>query len=494
MPAPANTAGDPCDLTIRQAAAALRDGALSALTLTDAVLARAAATQPTLNAYITLTPDAARADARRADDELAAGHDRGPLHGIPIGLKDLIDLAGVPNTAGSRVFRDRVSSSDAHVVTLLRQAGAVITGKCNMHEMAMGGTNANPHFGDVRNPWNLDHVPGGSSGGSAAAVAAGACLAALGTDTAGSIRGPASLCGLVGVKPTYGLVSRRGVQPTSWSLDHIGPLARTVQDAVLVLNAIAAYDPHDPASADRPHEDFTRDLGRGVAGLRIGVPRDPLWLDVQPQVASACEAALDVLRDLGCHVQDVQLPRLAAAGRPSIFLAEAAAYHATNLARRPHDFAPDVLARLRQGAATPATTYLNDQRNRRKLIAEARDAFQQVDILLSPATPTPAPRRSEGDPDYQLSRLAQYYNLTGIPAASIPAGFSRDGLPIGCMIGAGHFQEATLCRLAAAYEAATGWESHRPPPSPRPRPHPGPSPTLDPSGRPSAPEPAGPPA
>ena len=301
----------PSDLTIRQAADALRDGSLTCLALTESVLQRIAATEPKLNTYITVTADAAREEAAAADVELRAGRDRGPLHGIPFALKDLIDTAGVRTTAGSALFRDRVPHEDAFVTGKLKRAGIVLTGKLGLHEFAFGTTSTNPHFGSIRNPWNLDHVPGGSSGGAAAAIAVGSTLGALGSDSGGSIRIPASLCGVVGLMATYGRVSRSGVLPLSWSLDHVGPLAKTVEDAALILNAIAGPDPADPSSADEPVDDYTSALGRDLRGLRIGLLRDPLWHDCDDEVVTACETAVDVLREQGAIVSEVELPLLA---------------------------------------------------------------------------------------------------------------------------------------------------------------------------------------
>ena len=455
-------ASEPFTLTIREAGAALRDGTLSAVTLTESVLGRIEATEPALNAYITVTAERARADAVSAEAELRAGRDRGPLHGIPFALKDLYDTAGIRTTAGSSFLRERVPEEDALVVTKLTEAGMVLTGKLGLHEFAFGTSSLNPHHGDVHNPWDPGRIPGGSSGGSGAAIAAGSCLGTLGTDTGGSIRIPASLCGVVGLMPTYGRVSRRGVLPLCWTLDHVGPLAKTVEDAALILNAIAGHDPDDPGSADLPVDDYTSALGRDLQGIRVGVPRDPFWLDCGDDVAAACETALETLRGLGATLSEVELPLEASAGRLSIIWTEAAAYHHERLRDSPQGFGEDVRTALEGGHAIPATTYINDQRLRRKLIDEASAVLQQVDVLVSPTTPATAPPISVGDPRRRLARYTHHYDVTGIPAISLPCGFDAAGLPIGLMIGARHFDEVTMCRVAHAYEQATDWHKRRP--------------------------------
>ena len=458
----------PTLLSIRALGAELRAGRLSAGALVEATLARIGETEPRLNAYITVTADHARRQAEAADEELAAGRDRGPLHGIPVALKDLVDTAGIPTTGGSGFLRRRIPAADAAIVERLAEAGAVLPGKLNLHEFAFGTTSANPHFGAVRNPWNTERSPGGSSGGSAAAVAVGSAAAAIGSDTGGSIRIPAALCGVVGLMPTYGRVSRRGVLPLSWSLDHVGPLARSVEDAALVLNATAGYDPGDPGSARRPPGDATADLGRGVGGLVVGLPRDPLWMEVEEPVRAACEEAVERLRSLGAEVREVEMPLLAEMRRMErgrfhrALLAEAGAYHARWLRERPEDYGADVRASLEAVTRVSATTYINAQRMRRLLIEETRDVLSEVDALVSPTTECTAPTIAEGDLRARLARLTAPYDVTGIPAISVPCGVDPGGLPIGLMIGARHFDEATLCRVAHAYEQATPWHRRRP--------------------------------
>ena len=456
-------------LSIREAGAELRAGRLTASALTEATLARVEETESQLNAYITVTAEHARTQAQAADHELAAGRDRGPLHGIPVALKDLIDTAGIATTGGSGFLRERVPDHDAAVVTRLAEAGAVLPGKLNLHEFAFGTTSANPHYGPVHNPWDTTRSPGGSSGGSAAAVAVGSAMAALGSDTGGSIRIPAALCGVVGLMGTYGRVSRRGVLPLSWSLDHVGPLARSVEDAALVLNAIAGHDPADPGSADEPVPDATAELGRDLRGLVVGLPRDPLWLDVEQPVRDACERAVEELRALGTEVREVELPLLAEMRRMErgrfhrALLSEAGAYHARWLREHPEGYGEDVRATLEIVSLVPATTYINAQRMRRLAIEESHALLTEVDVLVSPTTEHTAPTIADGDPTARLVRLTAPYDVTGIPAISVPCGFDADGLPIGLMIGARHFDEVTLCRVAHAYEQATEWHGRRPP-------------------------------
>ena len=451
----------PHDLTIAEAGAALRSGSLTCAALTESVLERIEQTEPQLNAYITVTAELARAQAARLDDELRGGRSRGPLHGIPIGLKDLVDTAGIATTGGSGFLRNRVPDRDAAVWTKLQEAGAVLPGKLNLHEFAFGTTSRNPHYGAVCNPWDTERSPGGSSGGSGAAVAAGSALAAIGSDTGGSIRIPAALCGVAGLMGTYGRVSRAGVLPLSWTLDHVGPLARTVEDAALVLNAIAGYDAQDPGSADRPVDDAAALLGEGVDGITIGVPRKMLWTHCEEDVLAHCEEALDHLRRMGAAVVEVELPLQTDRGRGMTIIAEAAAYHAKWLRERRAEYG-DVLPRIEAGLAVTAVDYINDQRLRRLFIEETRTVLAEVDVLISPTTSRTAPMIADGDEEAELARLTAPYDVTGIPAISLPCGFDRNGLPIGLMIGGRHFDEATICRVAHAYEQSTDWHRMRP--------------------------------
>jgi aspartyl-tRNA(Asn)/glutamyl-tRNA(Gln) amidotransferase subunit A len=441
---------------IRVAAAALRRREVSAAALTEAALARIAERNPLINAYITVTAEAARAAARRADEELRAGIDRGPLHGIPVGVKDLFDVAGVPTTAGSPLFQGRVPSEDATAVARLRAAGAVLTGKHNTHELAYGTTTINPHTGAARNPRNPARITGGSSGGSAAAVADGMCFGALGTDSGGSIRGPAALCGVVGLKPTYGRVPLTGVVALAWSVDHAGPLARTVEDVALLLTAIAGFDPRDPTSADVPTPDYFADLERGVQGLRLGLLRAPQSVRAEPAVRAAVEKAAHRLADAGAEVVEVQAPLLAEADAVSFTImgAEAAAYHLERLRAYPEQFGADVFERLATGATLPAVDYIQAQRARALLTAQVEGWFARVDAVLLPAAARTAP---EIGPDAARQMRAypsprRPFNLTGHPAVSVPCGIDALGLPIGLQIVGRYWDETTVLRVAAAWE------------------------------------------
>lgn len=450
-------------LTIAEAGRLLRAKEVRSAELTEACLARIEEVEPSLNAFITRTPELALAAAREADAELAAGLDRGPLHGIPVAVKDLCATRGVRTTAGSAILADWVPDHDAMVVTRLREGGAVPLGKLNLHEFAYGVTSNNPHYGPVHNPWNLGCHPGGSSGGSGAAVAAGECFAAIGTDTGGSIRIPAALCGIVGLMPTYGLVSRAGVTPLSWSLDHVGPLARTVEDAALFLNEIAGFDPADPGSAHSAGFDATAELGRDIKGLRIGVPRSQS-ATVEPGVGVAFETALGLLRHLGALVVDVEIPLLDAGLRVNVLQAEAAAYHAGWLRECPEKYGADVRALLLWGTTLTAVDYINDLRVRREFTTQVRQAMEGVDVIAMPTCPAVAcPIEATGDGAYRYGALTGPWDHTGQPVISVPCGFGEGGLPVGLSFAGRPFEEALLCRVAHAYEQATPWHTQYPP-------------------------------
>jgi aspartyl-tRNA(Asn)/glutamyl-tRNA(Gln) amidotransferase subunit A len=449
-------------VTIREAADALRARRVSAVELAAAANARIGRLNPKLNAFITVTAERAMEEARQADAELAAGRDRGPLHGIPVAVKDLFATRGVRTTGGSKVYADFVPAIDAAVVERLRAAGAVMLGKLNMHEMAYGITSANPHFGPVRNPWNVEHSPGGSSGGSGAAVAAGMVYAAMGSDTGGSIRIPAAFCGVVGLKPTYGRVSRYGAMPLAYSLDHMGPLARSVRDAALVLNAIAGYDRRDPTSSRHPVVDFIPDDGCSIRRLRIGFPGNFYFDHLDPGVERAVRGVFARAQSLGAVVKPVRVPDVVAlntVGRV-ILLAEAAAVAEPHLEQR-EKFGPDVLALLDQGRLVPATDYINAQRLRRKLSREFDQLWSEVDCLIAPTTPNTAPRTGDAtvrlggrDEDVRLAttRLVRGINVLGLPALSIPCGLGASGLPIGVQIIGPAWDEALILRIGAALE------------------------------------------
>lgn len=449
-------------MTITEAADALRRRRLSAADLASAAAARIERLNPALNAFVTVTAAGALEEARHADADLAGGRDRGLLHGIPVAYKDIFATRGVRTTSGSKLFENLVPEADAAVVERLRAAGTVSLGKLNMHEMAYGITSANPHFGPVRNPWDAGRSPGGSSGGSGAAVAAGLVFAAMGSDTGGSIRIPASFCGTVGLKPTYGRVSRRGAQPLAWSLDHMGPLARSVRDAALVLNAIAGHDPRDPASARRSTVDFVPDEGCSIHRLRVGFPEGFFFDHLDPDVESSVRGAIARAGSLGAEIVPVWAPdmeALNATGRV-ILLAEASALLEPHLGKR-EDFGADVLTLLDQGRLLPATDYIHAQRLRRKLRAEFDQVWKHCDCILTPTTPMTAPRIGEitvrlggRDEDVRLAatRLVRSINVLGLPALSIPCGLSTSGMPIGLQIIGPAFQEALILQVGAALE------------------------------------------
>jgi aspartyl-tRNA(Asn)/glutamyl-tRNA(Gln) amidotransferase subunit A len=457
-------------LSLARAAEMIGRRELSPLELTEACLEHIDRVDPTLNAFITVTGQEAREEARQAAEEIAGGTYRGPLHGIPVALKDLFATRAVRTTAGSRIMAGQTPREDAEAVARLRAAGVVVLGKLNLHEFAFGATGVNPHYGATRNPWDTSRIAGGSSSGSAAAVASGECFAALGTDTGGSIRIPAALCGVVGLKPTYGRVSLRGVVPLSPSLDHVGPLTRTVEDAAILLGAIAGRDPLDDSTSDDPTPDYRRELGqeRGLKGWRVGVPRQHFFEDVDGEVLAAVEEAVGVLSDLGAEVREVSLPYIAetpAAAR-DIMLSEAFAYHQRWLEERPQDYGDDVRHRLEQGRRAPAGPYEEAQRLRSRIARAWRAGpFREIDLLATPATAIPAAPVAESDlrTTIALIRLTNPFNLAGLPAISVPCGFTAAGLPVGLQLAGRWFEEGSVLRAAHAYEQATGWHRHQPP-------------------------------
>jgi aspartyl-tRNA(Asn)/glutamyl-tRNA(Gln) amidotransferase subunit A len=451
-------------MTILEAARQLRARKVSSAELVDDSLRRISALNPKLNAFITVMEESSRLAARGADSELARGVDRGPLHGIPIALKDVFCTAGVRTTAGSRLFAEYVPDHDAAVVERLRAAGAVITGKTNMHELAYGITSGNPHYGAVRNPCDPGRIPGGSSGGSGAAVASGMVFAAMGSDTGGSIRIPASYCGVVGLKPSYGRVSRFGVLPLDFSLDHMGPLTRSVRDAAAVLNAIAGHDPRDDSSSRQPVENYLPAEDTSLAGVRIGVPENLGFDRVSPAVAEAFRGAVGLAAGLGARVVPVRLPdmdALNAIGR-IILLSEASAIFERKLGDRTN-FGADVFALLQQGSLISATDYVNAQRLRRLKREEFGAVWREAGFLLTPSTPITAPKIGETtveiggeceDVRLASTRFVRGMNVLGLPAISIPCGTDAAGLPIGLQIIAPEFREAALLRIAALLEQA----------------------------------------
>lgn len=454
-------------LSLCEAAELIRKGELSPLELTRACLERIERLDGRLNSFITLTAEAALQRAACAEKAVLQGEQLGPLHGIPLALKDLYETRGVRTTGGSSFFAGYAPQASATAVEKLEAAGAVLLGKLNMHEIALGLTNANPHYGPCHNPWALERVPGGSSGGSGAALAAGLCLGSLGSDTGGSIRVPASLCGVVGLKPTYGRVSLRGVMPLSWNLDHAGPLARGVQDAAVLLQMIAGYDSQDPASIDAPVDDYLGQLKDGVSGWRLALADDEFFNQAEAEVLQAVRQAAQAFAQLGAQVQAVPVPgaRQAAQANGLMVVSDAAALHRERLANHPEGFGEDVLTRLRMGAAYTSGEYALARRTQVEARRQFERFFERYDLLLAPATAIPAPPIEGPDAVAQarlLTRFTAPFNLTGLPAISLPCGFTADGLPLGLQLIAPPWAEARLLRAAYAYEQATPWHLRRP--------------------------------
>jgi aspartyl-tRNA(Asn)/glutamyl-tRNA(Gln) amidotransferase subunit A len=463
--------------TIAEVSLRIRRKEVSPVELTRQCLDRIEKLDPALNTFITVMRESALAEAQAAEAEIIRGDWRGPLHGIPVALKDIIDTAGVRTTAASELYQNRVPTEDADVVRRLRRAGAVILGKNNLHEFAYGGSSLVSFFGDVRNPRNPEHIAGGSSGGSAAAVAAGLCYAAIGTDTAGSVREPAALCGCVGLKPSYGRVSARGVIPLSWSLDHVGPLAASVGDVAIVLRAIAGYDALDVNSADIPVSNYVSVLQTRAGGLRIGIPRARFYDELDDEVRAAVEQAVRVIetcRDSrprlsdktktgNARVTEVKDVRIEVPTDRAVQAAESYAYHAEHVARTPELYAPETLRRIRSGEKISATEYIQRRREMDEARRNIQAIFAEVDLLVTPTTPMPAPAIADlkKDPEalrpaeLKLLRNTRPFNVWGLPTISIPCGFTKTGLPIGLQIAGPPWREDLVLTLAYAYEQET---------------------------------------
>jgi aspartyl-tRNA(Asn)/glutamyl-tRNA(Gln) amidotransferase subunit A len=456
-------------LTAADAARQFAARRLSPVELLNALLTRIDRLDPRLHAFIRLDATAAMDAARAAEAEIAAGRLRGPLHGIPVGIKDIIDVGGLPTTCHSRLLLDNLARADAAVVARLRQAGAIILGKLATHEFAIGGPSFDLPFPPARNPWNPDHHPGGSSSGSGAGVCGGLFPLALGSDTGGSIRNPASACGIVGLKPTYGLVSRRGVFPLSFTLDHVGPLTRTVTDNALLLDAIAGYDPADPGSAATNSQHFGAMLNRGVRDLRIGFVRHFHEIDkpAAPEVTAAVEDAARVLQAEGAAVRAVTLPSLNefAAVNRVILCSEAWSIHAPWLRSRPAEYGRLARQRLLPGAFINAGDYIGAQRRRLQMIAAVEDVFRDVDVLICASSMDPASRIEDAaETSRTYPRQARTpFNVTGHPALAMMAGLSGNGLPLSVQFVGRYFDDAMVLRVAAAYERGTEWSKRRPP-------------------------------
>lgn len=472
-------------LTLGEASRRMHRGEVTSLALTQAFLNRISRINPSLNAFITVMSEEALTRARAMDAELRSGTDRGPLHGLPIVLKDNIDIGGTRTTAGSQVFDDNVPEQNAYVVQTLLAAGAIILGKCNMHEFAMGRTSATSYFGPVHNPWAFDHVSGGSSGGCAVAIITDMCLGAIGTDTGGSARMPAAYCSTVGLKPTYGLVSTRGVFPLSYSMDHCGPMAKTTEDAAILLNAMVAYDRLDIASVEHPAEDYVDLMRQPVDQLRIGVPRAPFFDKLDPQIDAAVNAAITVISRLTAGVRDVAMPATNGLdlSEGSALNAEMVSIHRRLLRYEGNGYSISIKRRLQdkikeldnvsdESAAEKVSSYIDASRQLALARRTIDDAFSDFELIIVPTMRVLPPKISDVIArDETTSPKAQQptrdnncsaFNIWGIPAISIPCGFSHEGLPIGLMIAGPRFSEGRVLALAHAYEQATHWHKRRP--------------------------------
>ncbi|HWS18502.1 MAG TPA: amidase, partial [Candidatus Elarobacter sp.] len=443
-------------LDLSEASRAVQKKEVSPVELTQACLARIERLNPKLNAFITVTDTAALEAARQAEAEIARGEWKGPLHGIPLAVKDLIETAGVKTTAASTVLKDHVPTADAEVIRRLKSAGAILLGKLNLHEFAYGGSGIIGQFGPARNPWKTAHVTGGSSSGSAAAVAACLCYGAIGTDTAGSIRLPAACCGITGLKPTYGLVSTRGVIPLSWSLDHVGPMARTAADAALMLQAIAAYDPQDVCSQKFPPVYYPSAIEEGTAALRLGVPRD-FWSEIDGEIKHAVDAAVAALGKITAGTQDIEL---STDTDRTLVRCEAYAYHQKYLPQHEQDYDPETLRRIRSGADVTVAQYIRAQRELLRQRRQILHLFERVDLILTPTTPVLAPTLAElqsapeqlRNKEMVMLRNTRPFNVYGLPSISLNCGLSKSGLPIGLQITGAPGTEGTVLALTHAYQ------------------------------------------
>lgn len=455
-------------LSITEGSALIRDKKLSPVEWTQALIARIERHDGRLNAFLRFMPEIALSDARRAEAEISAGYWRGPLHGVPYGLKDIIDYAGLPTTAHSAILKDNIATADAFVTQRLRAAGAVFMGKLSTHEFAIGGPCFDLPWPPARNPWNRDYFCGGSSSGSGVATAAGFVPFAIGTDTGGSIRNPSTMCGVTGIKPTYGLVSRRGVFPLAFSLDHVGPLTRTVYDNATVLNVLAGHDGLDPGSVARPGVDYTALTHKGLKGVRVGWLKHFYHDDIKadPQMGAAVDAAVLKMQELGAQVTEVKtlpLSQFQACNR-IIMGSESYAIHQKWLRERPQDYGDITRQRFLYGAMYTAGDYINALRMRSKFTADFHALFNDVDVIVTASAHDPACRIDDKEAcEFIYSRQARApFNVTGSPAIAVPAGFSKEGLPLGIQIVAAPYNEAVVYRVGAAYETATGWTSQHP--------------------------------
>lgn len=454
-------------LSLLATAGLVRTKKISPVELTQTCLARIEQLNSKLNAFITITAEEALKQARAAESEIQHGQWRGPLHGIPIALKDVFDTARVRTTAASASFENRVPNEDAAAVTRLQDAGAVMLGKTNLHEFAYGGSTMISHFGVVRNPWAVERIAGGSSSGSAAAVASGMCYAALGSDTAGSIRQPSAFCGVVGLKPTYGRISMRGMLPLAWSYDHAGPITNTVADAAAVLQVIAGYDSNDITSRDVPVPDYTAALDHDVRSLRLGVPRRHFYENLDLEIEACVKDAIKLLGGLTANTREIEVP---VHSDDPAKKAEAYAYHAELIARSPQLYHPETLRRIQSGASVSAVDYIKARHELEQLRCDVEHVFEDVDAIITPTVPIPPPvieelTREPGklrEVEIATLRNTRPFNVLGLPTISMPCGFTGAGLPVGLQISAAPWREDILLALAHAYEGATDWHKRSP--------------------------------
>ncbi len=456
-------------LTISEIAPMIQARSVSPVDLTEAALAEAERQQPRLNSFITIMREQAMAQAEQAEDELSRGQYRGPLHGIPIGIKDNIATGGINTTLGTKVLRDNVPDEDAEVVRRCKDAGAVILGKENLEEFAAGATSNNPHYGAVHNPWGLDHIPGGSSGGGGANVAACVTFASLGTDLGGSVRLPGSFCGVVGLKQTFGRVSQRGLLVTSFNGDHIGPMTRSVRDSALVLQAIAGYDPLDPSTVPVPVDDYALMMERGIQGLTMGIPSNHYFELLDPEVEVAVRRAIAALEELGIESREVSLPSMQYVGALRFAaMADSVVTHEPYIESSREDYGPDTLYRTLAGQFVLGRDYSKSMKVQRIIKEEQARVMRDVDFLVTPTTPMPAPRidagtitvdgkeqKVRGPGSGHVSRNTSPQNSTGFPAITVPCGFSELGLPIGLQFIGRPWEEGNLFRIANAYEGVS---------------------------------------
>lgn len=459
---------------ITETAPKIENGEISPVDLVQASLDRIAAIDPAINAFLDVWEEQALAEARAAEQAISSGGYLGPLHGIPVGLKDLIDVAGYKTTGGSKVLADNVARTDSTVAAELKAAGAILMGKLNLVEFAYGTTGLNPHTGDVNNPWDRTRVTAGSSSGSAAAVATGMVHAALGSDTGGSIRMPAALCGIAGLKPTYGRVSRAGVLDLSWSMDHVGPMTRTTADCAVLMNVLAGHDPRDPASSQRQVPDFTSGLSEGLDGLKIGIPTDYFFTDaVDAEIKSAVLVAIELMAKNGAEIVDLQMPWVVK-GRAinlGVILPESVAVHEKMLSEHADLYTPAVRGRIQSGFNIPAIDYVRAQRARQWFNHQMAESMRHVDVLVAPTVPIQTPTIEACTPSLaqgnlgagsELPMFTGVFDVTGQPSHSIPCGFTAAGMPIGMMITGHPFDEVTVLQVGNAYERLTGWHLRAP--------------------------------